>query len=71
MLHTLYDSWQRYLKNVLTRLHTILGISLHCFTFYINKPKSKEKENINLQLQYHHFHLSINSKEATILHFGV
>lgn len=72
MLHTLYDSWQRCRKNVLTRLHITLGISLHCFTFYINNPSDgKEKEDINLQLQYHHLYLSVNSTEATILHIGV
>lgn len=72
MLHTLYDSWQRCQKNVLTRLHITLGISLHCFTFYINNPSDgKEKEDINLQLQCHHLHLSVNSTEATIPHIGV
>lgn len=72
MLHTLYDSWQRCLKNVVTRLHITLSISLHCSTFCPSNPSdSKEKEDINLQLQCHHLHLSINSTETTILHVGV
>jgi len=59
-------------KNVLTRLYITLGISLCCFTFYINNPSDgKEKEDINSQLPCHHLHLSVNSTEATILRVGV
>lgn len=54
--------------NTLTRLHFSLGISLHCFTFYINPSDGKGKENINLQLQCCHLHLST---EATVLRAGV
>lgn len=64
MLHTLYDSWQRCLENVLTRLHITMGISLHCSSSYINNPSDgKAKEGIKLQWQYPHLHLSINSTE--------